>query len=219
MIEAVTKMLLSQVAFLVEEVKEHLRDSSTFSNNLRWGKLVDFASVCFVEALRARSVLLVELEPLLVRLIPCFLNGSSVLSETKSSKVGRLVLIRPAVSLSHIAFPIADGDWYCLNESFVWIEARLEELVRLISNCALNEDDELEFVEFQLFGIDATDSGFFMTLVSLATLSAFQSEAFNVRPFLSSEEGQERMRWFMLSVVVGVMAERVLLLMNLIGKL
>jgi hypothetical protein len=99
-----------------------------------------------------------------------------------------------------------------LNESFVCIEARLEELVRLISNCALNEDDELEFVDFQLFGIDATDSGFFMTLVSLATLSAFQSEAFNVRPFLSSEEGQERMRWFMLSVVVGVMAE-------LIGKL
>ena len=99
-----------------------------------------------------------------------------------------------------------------MNESFVWVEARLEELVRLISNCALNEDDELEFVDFQLFGIDATDLGFFMTLVLFATLSAFQSDAFNVRPFVSSEEGQERMRWFMLSVVVGVMAE-------LIGKL
>ena len=163
MIEAAMERSLSQVAFLVIESKEHLRDSSTFSSEPRRDKLIDFASVRIAVALPERNTLLVELdkrvdfplvwfvvmparnkllmdlEPWLVQLMPCFLNEPSVLSETRSSKLKLPLLvpfaaIPPTALSSQVALPIAEVDWNCLNELFVWADARLDELTRQIPN-------------------------------------------------------------------------------------
>ena len=143
------------------------------------------------------------------------MTWSSIIRCTRSS---RLTLVRrlpvflgvktPKTLSSHEALPMLELEDKLYERSVLACD-RFDELVRWMTDCLRNEEDELFLVSFQPFGSEAAESGVrFILLTSKSSVVAsdvFQSPVLMVRPLVKSVEGHDKIRWFILLFGVLIM--------------